>query len=210
MTSPRVVLFDLGNVLVHIHPGAFLQTLGINNREVQSALQPKIIEIVQRFERGKDSTEGFLHRIERLMNSHSSFYPAEGEEFGKEELCKAMLKVIGEPVSGMEEIVKGVSASTRIGLLSNTNPLHYAYCVEYLPVLQRIPTHYLSYQLHCLKPERLIFEKVLRDLEVPAEGVIFIDDAEENVRAAAATGMKGIRFEGIDVLTDQLSRLRIL
>src|SRR3972149_8714762 len=126
MKKPVVVLFDLGNVLVRIHPEAFLRTLGIDTPENRRLYSPKVIEIVKGYERGGDSTEQYLSRLEGLLN-HGEFH------FGREQIEKAMLSVIGKPLEGMEELVQRVAVGTRVGLLSNTNPLHYHLCLENLP-----------------------------------------------------------------------------
>ena len=187
MQKPAVVLFDLGNVLVRIHPEAFLQTLGIDTPENRKMYGPKVIEIVRRYERGGDSTEQYLSRLEGLLN-HGEFH------FGREQIEKAMLSVIGKPLEGMEELVQRVAVGTRVGLLSNTNPLHYHLCLENLPVLRHIPVHFLSYQLLALKPEPAIYHAVVEAIDLPAEEILFIDDVEENITAARSIRMQGIRF----------------
>lgn len=203
MKKPAVVLFDLGNVLVRIQPEAFLQTLGIDTAENRKLYGPKVIEIVKRYERGGDSTEQYLSRLEGLLN-HGEFH------FGRELIEKAMLSVIGKPIEGMEDLVQRVAARTKIGLLSNTNPLHYHLCLENLPVLRHIPVHFLSYQLLALKPEPAIYHAVAEAIELPAEEILFIDDIEENVAAAQSTGMQGIRFADPASLERELQILEIL
>ena len=66
--KPTFVLFDLGNVLVYIHPEAFLQTLGIDSPENRRYYQPLVIDIVKRYERGDDSTGEFFDRMDELFN----------------------------------------------------------------------------------------------------------------------------------------------
>ena len=203
MKKPVVVLFDLGNVLVRIHPEAFLQTLGIDTPENRKVYSPKVIEIVKRYERGGDSTEQYLSRLEGLLN-HGEFH------FGREQIEKAMLSVIGKPLEDMEELVQRVAVGNRVGLLSNTNPLHYHLCLENLPVLRHIPVHFLSYQLLALKPEPAIYHAVVEAINLPAEEILFIDDIEENITAALGVGVQGIRFTDPATLEQELKSMKIV
>lgn len=53
---------------------------------------------------------------------------------------------------------------------------------------------FLSYELKCRKPNRPIYETALQNLGFQAEKIIFVDDAEVNVRAAEKLGMRGLVF----------------
>ena len=46
---PSFILFDLGNVLAHIHPIAFLQSLSINTPENRMYYKSSITEIAKRY-----------------------------------------------------------------------------------------------------------------------------------------------------------------
>ena len=213
MKKPKYVLFDLGNVLVYIHPEAFLPTLGIDTQEKRQFYRPHVIEIVKSYERGDDTTEQYLDRLDDLFNqgggeSQSRPY-AEVKHFTREDFTIAMLAVVGKPVEGMEDLVRRVTASVPAGLLSNTNPLHYDSCRSTLPVLQLIPHHFLSFQLRSLKPEPLIFEKVLKQLPFEAREILYIDDLEENLNAAEQAGFGCHLFRGTSELQAVLGRLGI-
>lgn len=215
MTSPRpkLVLFDLGNVLVHIHPEAFLQTLGLDTPDNRRYYQPRITGIVKRYERGDDSTEQFLTNVDALFNARESeqqYDHGAKRVFSREEFRLAMLTVVGQPIEGMEELVKHVAASVAVGLLSNTNPLHYDLCKNTLRVLHFIPHHFLSYQLKSLKPEPKIFERVIDRLHVEPIEVLYIDDVAENVNAARAFGLNGYEFVGPKELRYRLAELRLI
>ena len=208
MNKPKIVLFDLGNVLVHVHPEAMLQTLGIDSPENRERFSRPIIDIVRPYERGEESTEQFLQRLQKLLTGGES--EARPCNFDQEKIKQAMLTIIGKPIDGMEEVVKQVAARVPIALLSNTNPLHYELCRQNLPALRWIPRHFLSYQLGALKPLREIYEKVARVVGVPPPDILFIDDAEPNIAGAQAAGMKTILFRNVGGIEKQLSEMRLL
>jgi putative hydrolase of the HAD superfamily len=60
------------------------------------------------------------------------------------------------------------------------------------------------------KPQPIIYRHALDILGKPAERVLFIDDRKENAAAAAAVGMKSIRFEGAGQLRRELETLGVL
>ena len=211
--KPKFVLFDLGNVLVYIHPDAFLQTLGIDSPENRQYYHPFVVEIVKRYERGDDGTEQYLDRLEVLLNGRGAahnppFRP--NRKFSRDELTRAMLTVIDEPVAGMEDLVRRVGQSVQVGLLSNTNPLHYEWCLRSLPVLRLIPDHLLSFELQALKPERLVFEKALRHLAFEPKEIFYVDDLLENVRTAQELGIQSYQFSTAGEFEGELKKLGLI
>jgi HAD superfamily hydrolase (TIGR01509 family) len=212
--TPTFVLFDLGNVLVYIHPEAFLQSLGIDSPENRRYYQPLVVDIVKRYEQGDDSTEEFLDRMDDLFNrdrraSENSSYQ-HTKRFTREAFERAMLTVVGKPVEGMEDLVRRVASKASLGLLSNTNPLHFETGCANLRVLQFIPNHFLSYKLRALKPELLIFEKVLGRLSLNPAEVLYIDDIEENLHAAEQFGFECHLFRERLTLEEELRHRGLL
>jgi len=194
---PSYIIFDLGNVLVHIDPRSFLRSLSIDTAENRRYYQPFIVDIVKRYERGDEPTEKFFSNLDFLFNSERSRLRHDhgGKTFfSRADFGTAMLSILGEPVAGMEELVRHVSVSTPLGLLSNTNPLHYDHCLKTFPVLRSIPTHFLSYELNAFKPEVAIFERVLARLPFTPETILYIDDLAENVQAAGTLGIQTHQF----------------
>ena len=210
---PSYVIFDVGNVLVHIEPVAFLRSLSIDTPDNRRYYQSKIIDIVKRYERGDDSTEDFFAHLDTLFNGRDSMLQHNhgGEDlFSQNKFQQAMLSIVGAPVEGMEEIVRRVGASVPLGLLSNTNPVHFEYCLRTFRVLALIPSHFLSYQLKAFKPEPEIFARVIDQISLPPEEILYIDDLAENVEAARAAGFMGHRFVGVKNIEDLFSGLKLI
>ncbi len=200
MSVPSVLLFDLGSVLVSIHPGAFTRHLGIDPAVARQKYQKGIMERVRRYEGGVTTTGEYLKELSEIFD----------HRYSQELLREAMLKVIGEPVAGMEDLLRAVAKRTETGLVSNTNELHYVYCMEHFAFLPLLQKHFLSYQLKALKPDPAYYEKVLRSYGRPPSEFLFIDDLEENVRGAEAAGISGILFAGAEDLKKKLSERSFL
>jgi putative hydrolase of the HAD superfamily len=210
---PSNVIFDLGNELVHIEPAAFLRSLSIDTPDNRRYYQSKITDIVKRYERGDDSTEDFFSNLDVLFNGRDRILQHNhgGKNyFSQNEFRNAMLSIVGEPVEGMEEIVRRVGASVPLGLLSNTNPVHFEYCLQTFRVLQYIPSHFLSYQLKAFKPEPEIFVRVIGQISLPPGEILYIDDLAKNVEAARAAGLMGHQFVGVKNIEQLFSDLKLI
>jgi len=67
-----------------------------------------------------------------------------------------------------------------------------------------------SHILKAAKPQKKIYQEVLKKLKVEAEEVIFIDDMQKNVDGAKELGMDGIHFKNITQLKADLAKRNIL
>jgi len=212
LSHPAFVVFDLGNVLVYIHPEAFLQTLGIDSPENRRAYQRKVIDIVRAYERGEDPTEKFLDNLDKLFNASENTrnHQNRNGRFTRDDFKRAMLSIIGRPVPGMDDLVRSLSPLVPLGLLSNTNPLHFEACMGNLKSLQFIPSHFLSYRLRSLKPEPEIFRQMIELLKLDPHDILYIDDIPENIEAAGRAGLNGRLFVGREKLVVQLSELGLV
>ena len=54
---------------------------------------------------------------------------------------------------------------------------------------------YISQELKLLKPDPAIFDYVVRDIGLPPEEVLFVDDSPRNVAAALDAGLSAIHYE---------------
>ena len=92
------------------------------------------------------------------------------------------------------DLVRSIAPSVRVGILSNTTWewVRRLRAVEewegrFDPVL-------LSCEVGLCKPDLAIFGLLLERLELPGERVLFVDDRDDNLAAAAALGIQGHLF----------------
>jgi len=95
-------------------------------------------------------------------------------------------------------------AGIRTGILSNIGDAISQGIAKRLPWLSRFDTCIWSWELGLAKPEPAIYIKTAEALHTPPQNMLFFDDREENIAAAAAVGFQTIRF------TDYESLLRDL
>jgi putative hydrolase of the HAD superfamily len=200
MSAQRIVLFDLGNVLVRINIRNFWKTLGLEQPDGALVHRDEIIPFTRNFESGNRTKEDFLRELQLLFR----------ERFSDHELEEAFNSILLHTIRGMDDLVRRVSSVCLTGLVSNTNALHYDSTVARWNIVQLLPRHYLSFKLHAMKPDEAYYKAVLQDLQCDPEQIVFIDDLEKNVKGAMRAGMQGVQFKSVRGLEQKLKALQIL
>ncbi|CAL9643258.1 Phosphoglycolate phosphatase (plasmid) [Streptomyces sp. enrichment culture] len=91
-----------------------------------------------------------------------------------------------------------------LGLLSNIPEELAARYEATQPWLERFAVRGLSCRIGSTKPDAAAYEWCLRELGLPPGEVLFVDDREDNVRAARELGMQGHLFTGPEALRTAL------
>jgi len=107
-----------------------------------------------------------------------------------------------EEVSG---IVRSLRGNVRLGLVSNTNALHFDYIASRFPVVHSFERWFLSHEVGFKKPAPEIYRKAIEWASAEPEKLLFIDDSIANVEAAVSLGMEGLHFVSARQLRDELS-----
>jgi glucose-1-phosphatase len=200
MTSRRhqVILFDLGGVLVEfdgIDP-LIAMTKGRLDREgarrfwLESAW-------VRRFEIGACTPLEFA----------SGWAGELGVSMSPESLLAEFLSWEKGPYPGALDLLDTLRPHFTLACLSNNNILHWNYLRDRLGFGNPFHVSYLSQELGLMKPDAEVFEAVLKGLQVPGPGILFLDDNPECVEAAIRSGMDARRVNGMDDVLALLSGL---
>jgi HAD superfamily hydrolase (TIGR01509 family) len=112
-----------------------------------------------------------------------------------------------EPIEDSLAIVDELKGRLRLGLISNTNALHYQHLDRMLDLGSRFDSVTLSFREGVLKPQRAIFEAALRQARVDPSEAIFIDDLPEHVAAAKQLGIRSLLFSDALSVRGELSRM---
>jgi HAD superfamily hydrolase (TIGR01509 family) len=195
MNKITTILFDLGNVLVYIDFGAFWRELGFLRAEEISPFADGYKALTLQYETGNISTKEYLNGLKTGFNNR----------FAAEEIERAFTAIIQKPVEGICELVKRLSDTYQTAIVSNTNEIHHKIFGRF-EAMKYLKKHYLSYQLHVMKPDRGFYDAIIKDQGIQPSKMIFIDDIAENAKAARFAGMYAVKFEGIDHLEMMLSK----
>lgn len=106
----------------------------------------------------------------------------------------------------VEGILMGLKAHGRVVCGTNTIASHYAYLLE--TGAYRCFDHvYASQLMGICKPDPDFWRAIVAAEEVDPHDALFIDDMEENVRAASSLGMAAHRFRDASTLRTALAEV---
>lgn len=114
------------------------------------------------------------------------------------------------PMPGMDELFSEVEKRVVVGLLSDTDPIHWDYLPPLYPFLKRITKPTLSFEIGFMKPAPEAYLAAARDVGFPPEQCFFTDDKPENIEGAKQVGMDAVVFTGADDLRVELENRGIL
>lgn len=200
MNKPRLLLFDLGNVLVKFVPEQFPTSLGLEPHNARGQYENEMRNLTNQYECGKFSTEEFFASLRSFLDNR----------FEIRALEEAFLSVLTDPIPGMEELVQRAAARVASALVSNTNEFHFTSVLRKVPALNYLSKRYLSYQVGAIKPSQEFYLHVIRNEEVAPDEMLFIDDVEQNVESAERAGMAGYQFRDAKELEKELVKLGVL
>ena len=98
---------------------------------------------------------------------------------------------------GAAELVSSLATGLQRACLSNTNELHWREQRDAENIQSLFEMRFLSFELGLVKPDREIFEFVLRASGIPGESILFLDDNAINVDGALDAGLDAHRAVGV-------------
>ncbi len=191
--SIKSIIFDLGGVIVDIDFNKAIEAftrLGARNfDQLFSHIQQ--VNLFDRMDRGEVSPAGFRDELRSIA----------GLTITDEQFDNAWHSMImGVPHSRLQ-LLEDARKNYNTYLLSNTNAIHMEtfgqrlqeeYGVEGIKTF--FDKSYLSYEVGMRKPERRIFELVVKDNGLDVSETLFIDDTQQHIESAAALGINTYLF----------------
>ena len=98
-----------------------------------------------------------------------------------------------------------MSDNIPLGLLSDTDEIHWNYLVGTYPILNAFPKPTLSFEVRTTKPSPEIYITAAKNVGTEPHDCLFIDDLEKNVSGARLVGMDSIHFRGMKELREELA-----
>ena len=199
----KAILFDIGRVLIRVDVSRSMQSLaeGI-------PLSPKEIwTAIEKDPRWPDWQEGrlaprdwHLHLAKRLGGSLSF-----------EQFTEAWNRALDPQPIHDNSLFEQLKKNHRLGLLSNTDPIHVAHMEATYDFFRYFPKSARTYScaVAASKPSPLIFREALLALRSKAEETVFIDDVEAYVEGARRLGMQAIHYQSPEQLKNDLNELGI-
>jgi putative hydrolase of the HAD superfamily len=198
----EVILYDLGNVILPFNHFQIAEKLSRFSQRKEFQDPPKMFSYLFDFEKGAvngyevgkvSSLEFFqsLRELFQLSLSFEDFIPIWNEIFIEDQ--------------EVSQIILSQKGRWRLGLLSNTNPLHFDYALAKFSIIRVFDRWILSHEVGFKKPAVEIFQKAIQWASVEPRKILFIDDMKKHVEVAASLGIQGIHFVSAVQLREELS-----
>ena len=204
----KALIFDMGGVLVDLDiedcKRAFKESIGYHDIDnIIDACHQK--GIYGDLEEGRLSAEEFRAIV--LAGSRPGAVAADVDE--------AMSHILVGIQPAKVQLLRDLSEKYDLYMLSNNN----AICLPFssrmfdeagIPLKDIFIKCFFSFEMKALKPSAAFYKAVMREIGLPAEQMLFIDDSQKNVDGSIEAGLPAVYYEpGTDLaalMYDVLSR----
>lgn len=200
--SLKVILCDLGNVLVH-----FDHRIAV--RKIHPLTSKSFEEVHQLFfdsRQTKDFEEGRLTAVEFFQEMDKELGL---EALGFDEFSRIWSDIFSDN-KGILDLLRELKKKFRLHMVSNINELHFKFIQERFPEHIRIFDRLiLSYEVGKRKPHREIYQEALAPGFEPFE-VLYTDDRQDLIDEAAQLKIPSILFKNVEDFSQTLRRMGVL
>jgi len=184
--SSRVVVFDLGGVLIDWNPRHLYRKLFADVRAMEAFLTRVC---TQEWNEAQDAGRPFAEGIRLLQARH----PAEADLIAA--YFERWTEMLNGPISGTVTLLERLhDAGVALYALTNWSAETFAQARPRYAFLRRFRDIVVSGEEGVIKPDPRIFDILFRRGGFSPQQAIFIDDNPPNVAAAERLGMRAMRF----------------
>jgi FMN phosphatase YigB (HAD superfamily) len=187
MTSPKIVVFDLGKVLLD-----FDYRIALPRLAAHSTLSP-------------DEIRQFFFQSPALMDYESGrltrreFFELARQAVGFRGTIEMFGGFFADIFTEIPPMIELHAELRRRGvptyIFSNTNDLAIEHVRQSFPFFQNFDGYIYSYEVRAMKPEARIYEALEKLAGRRGAEIIYIDDRPENVAGGAVRGWRSILHE---------------
>ena len=190
---PRLVIFDMDDVLCHYDLGRRLRALsqitGKTPRDIRAAIWDSGFEA--------DADSGGYPDADVYL---AEFSQRIGHPISRAEWIAARRWSM-VPSTDVLALAKTIGQVARIAIYTNNGPIVKNSLDDLFPEAAAIfSERYCSYEFGTKKPDPNSFTKLLATLKVAAADTWFIDDKRSNVQGARIAGLRSHHFRSYDLL----------
>jgi HAD superfamily hydrolase (TIGR01509 family) len=193
LTGIKNIIFDLGAVIINIDFQFTFEAFSkLCNTDLLTVIKRfRDLRIFERYELGELNDEEFRNLIREEFNLLLT----------NADIDKAWNALLLDIPPQRIELIKKLSESYRLFVLSNTNNIHI---IEVNNILHRSTGQrsldqlfekvYYSYHIGMAKPSLQIYERVLLENKLKAVETLFIDDNLDNIKGAEQAGLRTLHI----------------
>ena len=201
--SIKVIFFDIGGVLLRIHPEKMVKKI--------SSITDVAFDVVKNSfpEEAHDAYErGQMTDYDWYQSCKNSLPTKNG--LTENQFWDAWSMLLGNETDVLDILIR-LKSFYKIWLLSNTNSRHIKNEVECnykFPNL--VDGAIYSSDVGYRKPEKKIYQLACEAAKETPESCVFIDDLKDNITGANQVGLHGIHYKNTLELKEELKVLNIL
>lgn len=182
------ILFDFGGVIVSLNKQNAInkfRELGVENID-EYLTEFRQSGIFLQYEEGTLSRDEFTIEFAKLV----------GKDVPVEKIDEAWRAFLTYVPEYKYQMLKDLRKKYKVYMLSNTNPavMDWADSEHFSPTKEPVSAFfdkcYLSYKMGMAKPDRAIFEAVIKDAGIKPEETLFLDDGKANIEMAKSIGFQ--------------------
>ena len=183
------IIFDIGGIILEWGNKPVQNLLNKSDEEVN-----KISKIIYGDKRFKSCILGNLSQTEymRQLIGENPEYSDDIYKILSEEYQEKVLPVIKE---NLKKIIELKNKGYKIYFLSNITDVSYNYLKIKLKILDLIDGGIYSFKEHTKKPDKEIFDILIKRYNLNKDETIFFDDSIKNVKAGNEYGIKSYVFD---------------
>ena len=183
---PKVLLFDLGGVLVEWAGIAAVSELTGGRMDID-ATRKFWLECpwIRKFERGLCGEEDYFAGMVQAL----------GLDMTPEEYHVTFVSWERGPIPGSIELLDQLRSRFTLACLSNNNPVHWERIRD--GIGSKFDHTFISYEMGMMKPDAAAYRHVIERIGCRPEEILFFDDSPECIDGAAAAGIRGHVVQGL-------------
>ncbi len=202
MNKINSVIFDYGGVLIDWNPYYLFRKLMVNDTEIANFLQEIDFKYWNyEFDKG--------YPFERGIAELALKYPHRAELL--KTFDERWIETIGALFDETIDLLKEVKAKGyRVYGLSNWSREKFRLVRPQFEFFNLFDDMVISGEVKAAKPDLRIYQALLERNHLQAEECLYIDDAEDNIRAGRQVGINTIQYQSSRLLRDALQAYKIL
>ncbi len=188
------IVFDLGNTVIRFDHNIAAKKIANLFRLDSKKIYDLFFDsnITRAFEVGALSPRQFHREASQIL----------GIKLPYKDFAKIWSEIFWEDEGACAIVCELKKKNHRLFLLSNINRLHFEYIEKSFDIIKVFDELILSFMVGAMKPDRLIYEEVIRRSGGDKSKILYIDDREDLIKEATALGIDSIRFEGAEKLRE--------
>ena len=202
MIKINSVVFDLGNVLIDWDPRYLYRKLFQTDEEVEWFLENICDHDWNlKHDSGQLFSKGILEKSQKYQE-YSELIHAWYQRWEE---------MIGGPIDESVQVLSELKEKRLLlYILSNWSAETYPIAEERFDFLSWFDGKIISGEAEIVKPDLEIYKLLINRHDLNPQHTVFIDDKEENIRAAELLGIHGIHFQNASKLRKDLQMLKLL